>query len=691
MSSGEPSLDLDFGPTLRGFTAGQRLFDRYALREILGRGGMGVVWSAYDEQLECNVALKFLPELVAFDEQSVADLKRETRKTRELRHHHIVQVYDFVTDKCSACISMEYVNGPTLSAVKARKENGCLEVEEIASWVRQLCEALSYAHERAKIVHRDLKPANLMIDGNDELKVTDFGIARSVSDSVSMLTRARGTSGTLVYMSPQQLDGERTSHLDDIYSLGATLFELLASRPPFYSGGIEHQIHDKTPPSLRQRREQLNLSTDRVIPTRWEQTIAACLAKNPSQRPQSAGEVAYRLGLTGEVTFAATKKPEHPETACESLEAPLAKRKGKLATAFATLLAIGVVAGGWFRIQQHRRELERTQLTAAQIEGQQRSDEEARQRDIAEQKRVTEERKAEADAAAEQERLAAQQRIKEEEAKKKAKSPNEITRAPNAKEEQSRKSNSSSDQEEKVLVLNSLLAFNKAVQRKSFAQFYKERLAPQFQQQFSLEKFTTIFQAFIDKGYDISSIAKSEAVFDTPPAIDKDGLLVLKGHYATKPNKVTFKLTYIHESSAWMIMGINVEVIPFVENTGRVPTNNEINKLALDSLLLFNAAIQTKSFDNFHVKIAKLWQQQVTPEKLLQIFHSFIDKRINIALIVKEEPDFDETPSVNGDGLLVLKGSYPTQPNKVFFELKYIFEDESWKLVGINVQVKPSQ
>ena len=246
------------------------------------------------------------------------------------------------------------------------------------------------------------------------------------------------------------------------------------------------------------------------------------------------------------------------------------------------------------------------------------------------------------------------------------------------------------DKELKALVFDSLFAFNKAVQEKSFAQFHEERLSPQFQKQFPLEKFTAAFQAFIDKGYDISNIAKSEPVFDTPPAIDSDGLLVLKGHYPTKPNKVTFKLTYVYESSAWKLMGINVQAIPFVENTGEVPTNKELKKLALDSLLLFNVAIQTKSFDNFYAKIAKLWQKEVTPEKLLQIFHSFIDKKVNIALIVKEQPDFDGTPTVNDDGILVLKGSYPTQPNKVFFELKYVFEDESWKLVGINVQVKPA-
>lgn len=245
------------------------------------------------------------------------------------------------------------------------------------------------------------------------------------------------------------------------------------------------------------------------------------------------------------------------------------------------------------------------------------------------------------------------------------------------------------EKELKALVFDSLFAFNKGVQEKNFAQFHKERLASQFQKQFPLEKFTAAFQVFIDKGYDISNIAKSEPVFDVPPAIDSDGLLVLKGRYPTRPNKVTFKLTYVYESSAWKLLGINVQALPSVENTGKVPTEKELKTLALDSLLLFNVAIQTKSFEDFYGHIAKLWQKEVSPEKLLEIFQSFIDKEVNIASIAKLEPAFEGTPAVNEDGLLVLKGSYPTRPSAVFFELKYVYEDELWALVGINVQVKP--
>lgn len=246
------------------------------------------------------------------------------------------------------------------------------------------------------------------------------------------------------------------------------------------------------------------------------------------------------------------------------------------------------------------------------------------------------------------------------------------------------------DKELKALVFDSLFAFNRAVQEKSFVKFHEERLSPEFRKQFPLDKFTAAFQVFIDKGYDISNIAKSEPIFDVTPAIDSDGLLLLKGHYPTRPNKVTFKLTYTYESSAWKLMGINVQAAPSAESAAGTPTEKESKTLALNSLLLFNVAIQTKNFEDFFGEIAKLWQKEITPEKLLETFSSFIDEKINIASIAKLEPTFEEAPAVNDDGILLLKGYYPTEPSKVIFQLKYVSEDESWKLVGINVQVKPA-
>jgi serine/threonine protein kinase len=287
---------LGMGATVRGFVEGQRLFERYTLRRVLGRGGMGVVWQAYDEQLEREIALKFLPELITLDKEAISDLKRETRRSLELTHPHIVRIYDLVQDKMWAGISMEYVEGDTLSASKVEQPHGHFEVEKLRPWVAQLCDALDYAHSKAKVVHRDLKPANLMINAAGDLKVADFGIARSMSDSVSRVTTHGGSSGTLAYMSPQQAQGRPTKVTDDIYAFGATLYDLLAGKPPFYSGNVQHQLETIVPDKIAERREQLGLTGEKV-PKEWEAIIAQCLEKGPARRPQSIAEVAERLRL----------------------------------------------------------------------------------------------------------------------------------------------------------------------------------------------------------------------------------------------------------------------------------------------------------------------------------------------------------------------------------------------------------
>jgi serine/threonine protein kinase/Tfp pilus assembly protein PilF len=282
--------------TSREFACGQKVFGRYTLIKVLGRGGMGIVWLARDEELERDVALKFLPDLMIRDHALFDQLKRETKRCLELTHPHIVRIYDFVHDERSSCISMEYVDGETLSNLRGEKQHQVFEPDEIAGWITQLCEALDYAHNHARVIHRDLKPANLMVNQRGVLKISDFGIARTLGDSASGLTMEQGRSGTLVYMSPQQLNGERGTHLDDIYSLGATVYELLTSKPPFYSGNIDRQICERVAPSMTERRKEFDIDPA-FVPKIWEELVASCLAKEPSRRPQSAAEVAQRLQL----------------------------------------------------------------------------------------------------------------------------------------------------------------------------------------------------------------------------------------------------------------------------------------------------------------------------------------------------------------------------------------------------------
>jgi hypothetical protein len=289
--------DSDDLPTLRGLIAGQKVFGRYVLAAEVGRGGMGVVWRAQDAELNETVALKFLPDVVARDEAAVDELKAEARHARRLTHAAIVRIHQFERDGTMAAVSMEFVDGVTLSKLRLAQPAKVFSVAALKPLLAQLCAALEYAHVQAKLVHRDLKPANLLVTNEGQLKITDFGIARSLSDTHTRLTGREGdSSGTLAYMSPQQLLGTKPTVTDDIYALGATLYELLTGKPPFFTGDIAAQVRAVNPPSLAERRTELDVVAE-PIPPAWEHVILACLAKRPEDRPQSSGEVARRLGV----------------------------------------------------------------------------------------------------------------------------------------------------------------------------------------------------------------------------------------------------------------------------------------------------------------------------------------------------------------------------------------------------------
>lgn len=342
-TSGTPS-NLDFQATRVGLGEGLLVFSRFQLKRILGRGGMGVVWRAEDQQLGRDVAIKFIPDMVAGDESALQDIRRETRNGMRLSHQNVVTMFDLVEENHSAAIVMELVDGPHLDAMRRNQPNQVFEAAGLERYLLQLLDALEYAHQTVGIVHRDLKPVNLMVNQDDVLKVTDFGIARNLQDTMSRISMKLNSAGTLVYMSPQQLMGEAPSTSDDIYAIGATIYELLTGKPPFHTGDLATQVESRVPPRMSERRQEFGVH-GAVIPEPWEQVVAACLEKNPRERP--ADIQAIRDGLRG-VRFKRGSGETKARRARKKSAAQTTMPGGMSFTTMAAAAAVVIALAGWY-------------------------------------------------------------------------------------------------------------------------------------------------------------------------------------------------------------------------------------------------------------------------------------------------------------------------------------------------------
>jgi len=251
---------------------------RYELIEELGRGAMGIVYRARDNELEEEVALKILPDNLLRNQEALRRFRQEARNARKLSHPNIVRIHDIGEERGRKYISMEFVRGSDLKQ-KLRKHNRKLPFETTIRYSLEICKAMSYAHSIG-IVHRDIKPANLMLTIEDDLKVTDFGIAKMVESTASPeATMAGAIVGTPLYMSPEQVKGEQVDHRADIYSMGIVFYELASGRPPFTEGDLAYQHLFVEPKPLT------------GVPEDYGQVIMKCLAKEKEQRWQSADEI----------------------------------------------------------------------------------------------------------------------------------------------------------------------------------------------------------------------------------------------------------------------------------------------------------------------------------------------------------------------------------------------------------------
>lgn len=256
-----------------------RDFGQYKIVRELGRGGMCIVYEAYQPSLNRSVALKLLPHSLAKDKEFIERFRREAELAANLHHPNIAPIYEIGEVQGTYFYTMEYIRGKTLERV-LQEEN--LDEPRKLEIIQQVGSALAYAHSKG-IIHRDIKPSNIMIDENGRVLVTDFGLAKPTSDS--RLTTTGTIMGTPMYMAPEQAKAENTDERSDIYSLGTVLYEALTGSPPFESDSplntIKKVIEEEPPAPAK-----INPSVPRDL-----QTITLkAMAKAPRDRYQSIEE-----------------------------------------------------------------------------------------------------------------------------------------------------------------------------------------------------------------------------------------------------------------------------------------------------------------------------------------------------------------------------------------------------------------
>jgi serine/threonine protein kinase len=262
------------------FMIGKVIRDTYRIYDEIGQGSVATVYLAKDLERNRVVALKLIHPELAEKSQFARRFQREAKLLARLDSPHAIKVLDYGEEEGLTFIILEYVEGRTLAATL--EEEGALEIEWALSLARQVAQGLAHADE-AGIVHRDIRPANIMVAPSGLVKIMDFGIARSTD--LSRLT-ATGVLGSPHYLSPEQAEGKEVDIRSDIYSLGITLFEMLTGQRPYEADNavdIVLKHLQESVPSLRE--------FDEEIPSRVDELVKRCLAKDPEERFRTPGEL----------------------------------------------------------------------------------------------------------------------------------------------------------------------------------------------------------------------------------------------------------------------------------------------------------------------------------------------------------------------------------------------------------------
>src|SRR6476620_10573689 len=312
---------------------GEVLSDRYELEELVGTGGMSSVYRAHDRLLDRKVALKVLHEQYMADDEYVERFRREARSVAALSHPNVVTVIDRGEHEGRQFIVFEYVDGENLKRLIERR--GPAPVTTALELAMQIARGLSFAHQQG-LVHRDVKPQNVLLNGDGQAKVTDFGIARSM-DVQHGMTQTGTVLGTSDYIAPEQAQGQRVDEHTDIYSLGVVLYELLTSEVPFPGENfvaVAMRHINEEPPPIRDKRPDVS--------PRLEAAVQRAMAKRPEDRFETMDDFRKELDANlaeaqGTVVMAPVKPPRRKRT----------RRAGAnpwpIVVALVVLIAIGTV------------------------------------------------------------------------------------------------------------------------------------------------------------------------------------------------------------------------------------------------------------------------------------------------------------------------------------------------------------